>query len=194
VPQRAPLGDPDDERKWVQCANLVMTRIENGEYADGEWLPTQTELCLALSVNQTQLNQTLHALRDRQVITQVKNRGWYVGTGGIPEGPSPAEVKKVRRHREPAYRPTVAHVPPAFLEEVSFITCGEFAVKLRVSKMTAYRVAKSGEIEGVTKVGRSIRIPVSSAEAYLTTRVIPRPARRPGRHRPGRRMSSASHD
>ncbi|WP_188188007.1 helix-turn-helix transcriptional regulator [Nonomuraea sp. SYSU D8015] len=49
-----------------------------------------------------------------------------------------------------------------------FWTIAEIATKLRVSKMTVYRLADEGEFPGTIRVGRSLRIPDSGLQAYLT--------------------------
>lgn len=48
-----------------------------------------------------------------------------------------------------------------------FWTVAEIAERLRVSKMTVYRLAEQGEIPGTIRVGRSYRIPDSGVQAYL---------------------------
>jgi excisionase family DNA binding protein len=50
--------------------------------------------------------------------------------------------------------------------EVSFLTVSEVATSLRVSKMTVYRMVKSGELPAA-RVGRSVRVPQHVVEEYL---------------------------
>ena len=47
-----------------------------------------------------------------------------------------------------------------------FLTADEVAQAARVSKMTVYRLIHSGELAAV-RVGKSFRIPLSAANAYL---------------------------
>lgn len=49
---------------------------------------------------------------------------------------------------------------------VQLLTVAEVAAALRVSKMTVYRMVRSGELPS-TQFGRSYRIPVTAIEAYL---------------------------
>ena len=49
----------------------------------------------------------------------------------------------------------------------NYLTVAEIAARLRVAKMTVYRFAHSGELPGAIRVGRSIRVPEASVEAYL---------------------------
>lgn len=48
----------------------------------------------------------------------------------------------------------------------SFLTVAEVAARMRVSKMTVYRLVHSGELEAV-RVGRSFRVPDHAVEEYL---------------------------
>lgn len=47
-----------------------------------------------------------------------------------------------------------------------YLTVAEVAETMRVSKMTVYRLTKSGELPAV-RVGRSYRVPEDALEAYL---------------------------
>ena len=52
------------------------------------------------------------------------------------------------------------------LADVSFLTVAEVATKMRVSKMTVYRLVHSGELEAI-RVGRSFRVPEAAVNQYL---------------------------
>ncbi len=52
------------------------------------------------------------------------------------------------------------------LSEVRFLTVAEVATRMRVSKMTVYRLVHSGELEAV-RVGRSFRVPEPAVDDYL---------------------------
>ncbi|MDO8106484.1 helix-turn-helix domain-containing protein [Isoptericola sp. b441] len=47
-----------------------------------------------------------------------------------------------------------------------YLTVAEVAELMRVSKMTVYRLTKSGDLPAV-RVGRSYRVPQDALEAYL---------------------------
>jgi len=49
---------------------------------------------------------------------------------------------------------------------VRFLTVAEVAQRIRVSKMTVYRLVHSGELEAV-RVGRSFRVPDGAVDEYL---------------------------
>ena len=51
-------------------------------------------------------------------------------------------------------------------DEVQFLTVAEVAARMRVSKMTVYRLVHSGELE-VVRVGRSFRVPDDAVQEYL---------------------------
>ncbi len=52
------------------------------------------------------------------------------------------------------------------LSEVRFLTVAEVATRMRVSKMTVYRLVHSGDLEAV-RVGRSFRVPEPAVDEYL---------------------------
>jgi excisionase family DNA binding protein len=52
------------------------------------------------------------------------------------------------------------------LSEVRFLTVGEVAGVMRVSKMTVYRLVHSGELPAI-RVGRSFRVPEQAVHDYL---------------------------
>ncbi|MGQ0630914.1 MAG: helix-turn-helix domain-containing protein [Sporichthyaceae bacterium] len=52
------------------------------------------------------------------------------------------------------------------LSDVSFLTVAEVATKMRVSKMTVYRLVHNGELPAV-RVGRSFRVPENAVQTYL---------------------------
>lgn len=52
------------------------------------------------------------------------------------------------------------------LSEVRLLTVAEVAVILRLSKMTVYRMVKSGALPAL-KVGRSVRVPAQVVDEYL---------------------------
>ncbi|MBA3743623.1 helix-turn-helix domain-containing protein [Sporichthya sp.] len=52
------------------------------------------------------------------------------------------------------------------LADVSFLTVAEVATKMRVSKMTVYRLVHNGELPAV-RVGRSFRVPENAVQTYL---------------------------
>jgi excisionase family DNA binding protein len=51
-------------------------------------------------------------------------------------------------------------------------TIAEVAARLRVSKMTVYRLTDTGQLPGTIRVGRAFRIPGSALNAYLKASVI----------------------
>ncbi|MDI7253385.1 MAG: helix-turn-helix domain-containing protein [Actinomycetota bacterium] len=53
------------------------------------------------------------------------------------------------------------------LSEVRFLTVAEVAEMMRVSKMTVYRLVKSGQIPAI-RVGKNYRIKESDVNEYLS--------------------------
>jgi excisionase family DNA binding protein len=52
------------------------------------------------------------------------------------------------------------------MSEVKFLTIAEVAAKMRVSKMTVYRLVHGGELPAV-RVGRSFRVTEEDVNEYL---------------------------
>jgi excisionase family DNA binding protein len=50
--------------------------------------------------------------------------------------------------------------------DVKFLTIYELAVMMRISKMSAYRLVRTGELEAI-RVGRSYRIPEQAVLSYM---------------------------
>jgi excisionase family DNA binding protein len=50
--------------------------------------------------------------------------------------------------------------------DVRFLTVYELALMMRISKMSAYRLVRTGELESI-RVGRSYRIPEQAVISYM---------------------------
>jgi excisionase family DNA binding protein len=50
--------------------------------------------------------------------------------------------------------------------DVRFLTVYELALMMRISKMSAYRLVRTGELESI-RVGRSYRIPERAVISYM---------------------------
>jgi len=50
--------------------------------------------------------------------------------------------------------------------DVEFLTVAEVAARMRVSKMTVYRLVHNGDLEAI-RVGRSFRVPDEAVQEYL---------------------------
>jgi excisionase family DNA binding protein len=57
-------------------------------------------------------------------------------------------------------------MPGTIWSDVKFLTIYEIAIMMRISKMSAYRLIHSGELEAI-RVGRSYRIPEQSVISYM---------------------------
>ena len=60
----------------------------------------------------------------------------------------------------------MAENTPGDMSEAHFLTIAEVAAKMRVSKMTVYRLVHSGELPAV-RVGRSFRVREDDANEYI---------------------------
>ena len=60
----------------------------------------------------------------------------------------------------------MAENTPGDMSEAQFLTIAEVAARMRVSKMTVYRLVHGGELSAV-RVGRSFRVPERAVQDYL---------------------------
>ena len=61
---------------------------------------------------------------------------------------------------------TMAENTPGDMSEAHFLTIAEVAAKMRVSKLTVYRLVHGGELPAV-RVGRSFRVTEDDVNEYL---------------------------
>jgi excisionase family DNA binding protein len=57
-------------------------------------------------------------------------------------------------------------MPGTTWSDVKFLTIYEIATMMRISKMSAYRLIHSGELEAL-RVGRSFRVPEQAVISYM---------------------------
>lgn len=57
-------------------------------------------------------------------------------------------------------------MPSTTWSDVKFLTIYEIATMMRISKMSAYRLIHSGELEAI-RVGRSYRVPEQAVISYM---------------------------
>lgn len=159
----ATFGPANDPRKWVSCANLIAARIASGEYPDGSWLPKYAELGAELSESAGLVHQAFMKVCAKGLISHVPGVGYYVGTGDPPGNVQPKKARGEKRQQ--GERP--GNRRSALLAQ-EYVTPKELAAALRVSPMSVYRAIQDGEISGILRPGgKSLRIPVDSAEAWL---------------------------
>jgi len=58
-----------------------------------------------------------------------------------------------------------------FMAKVEFYTVAEVAARMRVSKMTVYRLVHAGELPAA-RVGRSFRVPRRAVDEHLRTAYV----------------------
>lgn len=84
-----------------------------------------------------------------------------------PAAGRPMSAAERLRAGLPPARPTIPFAPPGPAAPGVWLKMEAVADRLRVSKMTAYRLAHAGEFPGTLRIGRSIRVPQSGVEVYL---------------------------
>ena len=72
---------------YLQLAQLIEEAIERGEYAPGDRIPSESELCRSYDLARSTVRETLRTLEDRSRIRVVARRGAFVvdpkGTGWV---------------------------------------------------------------------------------------------------------------
>lgn len=168
--KRPRFGLPDDPRAWVAAANEIAERIADGTLKPGERI-VMTDILSDLGIDVSR--PAYYALRElaRAGLVEKRNRergsagqGHFVA--GEPPGP-PAPGVPVPGTPAPAARNGPGRAPLTLGEETdNYLTVPEVAVRLRVSKMTVYRLAKDGDL-AYLMIGRSYRIPEQGLHEYL---------------------------
>jgi predicted DNA-binding transcriptional regulator AlpA len=179
----AVFGLPGDPRLWARCANQIAERLADGRYPPGQWLPGIGKICADLGVTYRPVEQVLAELCAAGLVTRVQGRRYYAGTGSPPDCPPAPPARQPRPGGPPA--PRQRDPLPGSLQE-EYITLEDLRRMLRIGSGTAYKLVAEGSFPGAIRVGsKLIRIPASSARAYLESRLIAplgqaQPAARPG--------------
>jgi len=75
-----------------RLAHTLSTRIENGEYRPGEWLPTERELALEFRADRSTIRTALSTLADKQLIVRKPGHRSRVSLRSDSEGSDPQAV------------------------------------------------------------------------------------------------------
>lgn len=132
-----------------RCAGEITRDIINGRYKPGDELPAVGRLVQVYGSRRLVIEAALRVLLQKETV---------VVTG------DPSGGRQIYRVPEAPLIVGTGSEPDALDEE--YITVGELATAIRVSKMTAYRLINDGQIEAV-RVGRLLRIPRRAASEYL---------------------------
>jgi len=71
---------------YLQLIELLKIPIQDGEWAPGEQIPSEQELCNSYEVSRTVVRQALRELEMDNIITRRKGRGTFVAKPKISEG------------------------------------------------------------------------------------------------------------
>jgi DNA-binding transcriptional regulator YhcF (GntR family) len=63
---------------YMQIADQIRDRILEGEWAEGERIPSIRELAVALGVNPNTVTKSYQALTDREIIENQRGLGYFV--------------------------------------------------------------------------------------------------------------------
>lgn len=72
----------------LRAFRLLDQALRDGRYPSGSRLPAERELARQLGVSRTTLRQALGALAESGRVRAASNRGWYVQSAPISEGPN----------------------------------------------------------------------------------------------------------
>jgi len=68
---------------YRQIKDLVLDRIEHGDLASGDLIPSETQLGTAFKVSRLTVRQALYELRMEGYIIREKGRGTFVREGAV---------------------------------------------------------------------------------------------------------------
>jgi Bacterial regulatory proteins, gntR family len=137
----------------VRCAAGIIDRLRDGRYPEGQVIPGlggPGGLCTELGTGTPAVKKALGALAAKGYLTR----------DGTSYYPGPFKPWEWTAKGSPDFA-------SRFLEGDRYITVAELARMARVSRTTAYHIARSGDIDDVTRAGSLIRIPFSGARAYV---------------------------
>ena len=80
---------------YFQLKTLLLEAIHAGEFAPGERLPTEHELCARYAISRTPVSRALTELADEGVILRHRRRGTFVNPHWLRRAPDRAEVRVV---------------------------------------------------------------------------------------------------
>jgi GntR family transcriptional regulator len=66
---------------YLQIADQIRDRILQGEWAEGERIPSIRELAVSVGVNPNTVTKSYQALTDRKIIENQRGLGYFVATG-----------------------------------------------------------------------------------------------------------------
>lgn len=100
------------QKAFLQVATQISDAIERGEYAVGEMLPSERELCQRIGVSRPVMREAMSALQLLGIIRTDPGRGSFVGDAAphamgskiwtLAAEQSPAEVMETRQILDPA--------------------------------------------------------------------------------------------
>jgi excisionase family DNA binding protein len=177
-----PFGYPGDARKWVAAANEIAARLADGTYPPGQWLPLNADIAAATGYGTTTVSKALAAAARHELVTRVRGKGTYAGTGPQPPEIPPRLARDCKRHAGlPRPRRAPEGLPGRLAED--YLTIAQIARIIRVDRRTITKLVDEGAFDGAIRVGSAVRVPARSADAYLATCLIT-PAGVPARDAP----------
>ena len=64
--------------KYVQIQNYILQKIESGEYAAGDKIPSETELARRFDVSRLTVNTAVKELANSGIVERVQGKGTFV--------------------------------------------------------------------------------------------------------------------
>lgn len=64
--------------KYVQIQNYILQKIESGEYAAGDKIPSETELARQFDVSRLTVNTAVKELANSGIVERVQGKGTFV--------------------------------------------------------------------------------------------------------------------
>lgn len=137
----------------TDVCKAIETRIRSGELKPGTRLPPISAISRQLGVPYSHVRGALSTLAEKKLIRVSGQGGGYLVSAPAVPGKAPG-------------RPPSPDRPGNDVLDQVFLKVDEIARVMRVSKMTVYRLIRTGELESI-RIGRSYRVPEPAVHDFL---------------------------
>ena len=96
--------------KYVQIQNYILQKIESGEYAAGDKIPSETELARQFDVSRLTVNTAVKELANSGIVERVQGKGTFVRFVPGQSFSSPMAFFRAASRSHPLNTPTTSRI------------------------------------------------------------------------------------